>query len=90
MQYPVVQAPIIRDKNRVADKSTIQRNMAMATSTMITTTVKLRASGQVGQVTLRNSPIVSRKKRWILFSRLLFSLLPATSNSFLSDGENAA
>jgi hypothetical protein len=62
----------------------------MITKTMITTTVKLRASGQLGQETLRSSPIVSRKKRLILLSRLLFSALPATSNSFLSDADNAA
>jgi hypothetical protein len=62
----------------------------MITNTTITMTVKLRASGQVGQDTLRNSPVVSRKKRWILFSCLDFSSLPATASSFFSDGDNAA
>ena len=44
----------------------------MMTNTMITMMVRRRASGQVGQETLRNSPVVSRKKRWMRILALWF------------------
>ncbi len=62
----------------------------MITNTMITTTVRLRASSQVGQDTLRNSP--SRLAEETLDPILAFTFFSFTSHVelLLTDGDNAA
>jgi hypothetical protein len=51
--------------NRENKKSNTPKIAAIKTMTSITSLVIFQASGGVGQVTLRSSPIVSRQNRWI-------------------------
>ena len=52
--------------NRENAKSKIPSTNDIAIITASTIRVIFQASGGVGQVTFRNSPIVSRQNRWIL------------------------
>jgi hypothetical protein len=60
------------------------RNVLITATTINTTMVKLVASCRVGQVTFRNSPIVSREYREMKFGCLRADFLSAlaTDNSF--------
>src|SRR5690349_19245805 len=74
--------PSIKFNRRRAPASVTPRMRPMATITARTNSVSWRASGQVGQDTLRNSPAVSRKNNWIGLDFLLLSL-SATMSSFV-------
>ena len=70
--------------NREKAKSKSPRTNAITTITINTKRVIFQASGGVGQVTFRNSPIVSRQNRWILCTIVNFFFLGATSYSLFT------
>jgi hypothetical protein len=67
--------------NRENAKSKTPRTSDIAIITINTIRVIFQASGGVGQVTLRNSPTVSRQNRWILWTSVNFFFLGVTSYS---------
>jgi len=74
----------MRTKKREKMKSKTPRKALMTTITINTTMVKLIASCRVGHVTLRNSPIVSRKiarRHSVFFEKTFYLLLPQNTPS---------
>jgi len=70
--------------NRENAKSKRPRTNDIAIITINTIRVIFQASVGVGQVTFRNSPIVSRQNRWILCAIVNFFFLGATSFSLFT------
>ena len=58
--------------NRENTKSKTPRMADINAITSMTNLVIFQASGGVGQVTLRSSPMVSRQNRWIFWKKFSF------------------